>query len=111
MPLYKLEEQRAERDDEIARLRADLAAAEDLANKNWMLRLDVEIERDALREALEWYANESNYNWQGAPMTPYENGKPNPNLPLRDGGLRARAALAPRPPEGNSLMAPKPVQF
>jgi len=35
MPLYKLEEQRAERDAEIARLRA---------------------ERDALREALEWYA-------------------------------------------------------
>lgn len=49
---------------------------------------------NALRKALEWYANESSYHPNGTPMTPFVNGKPDPDNPLKDFGRIARAALS-----------------
>lgn len=44
--------------------------------------------------ALEFYANELNYHPNGAPMTPYIDGKPDPTKQEKDRGLIARTAIA-----------------
>lgn len=74
----------AERERDAAESRA-----EDIATACVNQALEIEAlrhERDGLRAALEWYADEGNYNWSGALM-----GVP----AARDNGERARQALAP----------------
>lgn len=54
---------------------------------------------DELVAVLQWYADEMNYDPNGAPMTPYVNGEPDPMTPRQDRGLIARTVLAKVNPE------------
>ena len=54
---------------------------------------------DELVAALQWYADEMNYDPDGAAMTPYINGEPDPMKPRQDRGLIARTVLAKVNPE------------
>lgn len=71
--------------DEIERLQAEADAMDLARSEERTLRQNLIVENAQLREALEWYADGSNY----AIASPAPDG-----MIIVDGGARARAALA-----------------
>lgn len=85
---------------EISDLRAQLTASE-------REREELSAKLAVMAGALEFYADGRNYHWTGAAMTPFVNGKRDPNKSKEDLGAIARTAIANLPDKAKRLLAIK----